>query len=97
MISEEVRSMVVALYKEERFKIKEIMVITGVRSKQTIYRILNEANVTKIKRKNPAAKISVTLDNDVSRILAIENPKNISKWICKMTKKGYLHCRKDGR
>ena len=79
---------VTRLYRSQKFKIKDIMKMTGVRSEQTIYRILDAADVPRLKSKAPARKLSVTIDDEVLRLIEQDNPINLSKWICEKIKKG---------
>ena len=79
---------VVRLYRSQKYKIKDIMKMTGVRSEQTIYRILDAADVPRLKSKAPARKLSVTIDDEVLMLIEKDNPINLSKWICEKIKKG---------
>ena len=79
---------VTRLYRSQKFKIKDIMKMTGVRSEQTIYRILDAADVPRLKSKAPARKLSVTIDDEVLMLIEQDNPINLSKWICEKIKKG---------
>ena len=88
--SEDKCKMVVRLYKAQKHSIKEIMEIVGVPSAQTIYAILDEAKVPRLKARKATRKISVSLDEEIEAILSKEKPKNTSKWLCEMAKKGYL-------
>lgn len=88
--SEDKCKIVVRLYKEQKHTIKEIMEIVGVPSTQTIYAILDEAKVPRLKVRKATRKISVSLDAEIEAILSKEKPKNTSKWLCEMAKKGYL-------
>ena len=76
------------LYRSQKYKIKDIMKMTGVRSEQTIYRIIDAADVPRLKSKAPARKLSVTIDDEVLTLIKEDNPINLSKWICEKIKKG---------
>lgn len=93
IIEREKREEVVRLYKEEKHTIKEIMKITGVRSEQTIYAILDETHISRFKTRKVVKKISVGVDAELYEIIEKENPKNIAKFVCNMAKKGYYSCK----
>ena len=73
--SEDKCKMVVRLYKEQKHTIKDIMKL---------------AKVPRLKVRKATRKISVSLDEEIEAILSKEKPKNTSKWLCEMAKKGYL-------
>lgn len=79
---------VVRLYQSHRFTIKEIIAKTGVKSEQTIYRILARHNVPKIRKRKPVRKVSISLDETADTIIRRFKPKNLSEFICEMIKKG---------
>lgn len=82
---------VVRLYMSKKYSIKEILVQTGVRSEQTIYRILDGRNdIERMRRKSPVKKISITLDEDTNKIIDKTNPKNLSEWVCSCIKKATI-------
>lgn len=89
MITVEQENEVVRLYKAQRHTIKEIMSMTGVGSEQTIYRILDDRGIPRLKVRKPTRKITIGLDEETERLLTQANPKNISEWVCTMIKKGY--------
>lgn len=78
---------VVRLYKTKQYAIREIMERTGVKSEQTIYRILSDYNIPMIRRKS-VSMISVNLDEETAQILKKAKPHNVSDFVCKMIKKG---------
>ena len=82
---------VVRLYRKGGCSINSIMEQTGVRSKQTIYRILSSCNIRKIRRKGggTASRVNLLLDEETARIIEVAKPRNISEFICEMIKKGY--------
>lgn len=82
---------VVRLYRNGGCSINSIMEQSGVRSKQTIYRILSSCNIRKIRRKGggTASRVNLLLDEETARIIEVAKPRNISEFICEMIKKGY--------
>lgn len=80
--------MVVRLYKAQKHTIKEIMNIAGVPSEQTVYAILDEYKVPRLKRKKIARKATISIDEELNAIIAKVKPRNLSKWLCEMAKKG---------
>lgn len=80
---------VVRLYRAQKHTVKQIMALTGVRSEQTVYRILDERNIPRLKIRKPIRKISICLDYETDEILKRAKPKNVSEWVCKMIVKGY--------
>ncbi|MCI6619645.1 MAG: hypothetical protein MSD82_12420 [Prevotella sp.] len=89
MITEEQKNKVLALYNTHEHSIKDIMLMTGVKSSQTIYRILSMEGVRMQKDRQPVRKISVGLDEEAHNILLEANPKNVSEWVCNLIKGGY--------
>ena len=69
---------VVTLYKQE-FEIKEIMRRTGIKSEQTIYRILDRNNIPRRPKLKGVARILVTIEEDVRLIL--KKQTNISLYV----------------
>lgn len=70
---------VIDLYRKERLSIKEIMKQTGIKSEQTIYRLLDANNIPRRPRVNGVTKILVSIEKDVSEILI--SKKNISMYV----------------
>lgn len=89
MINSKQKEEVVRLYREQAHTVKQIMALTGVRSEQTVYRILDEQNIPRLKIRKPIRKISICLDEKTNEILKLAHPKNISEWVCKMIIRGY--------
>ena len=87
-ITVEQEEMVVRLYLSQRLTIKQIIAESGVKSEQTIYRILDSRGVPRLKIRKPVRKISINLDMETDELIRQENPKNISSWVCEMVKKG---------
>lgn len=69
---------VLALY-QQGTKIKEIMKCTGVKSEQTIYRLLDENKVPRRPKLKGVAKVFITIEEDVAQIL--EKQSNISQYV----------------
>ncbi|SDB77163.1 Helix-turn-helix domain of resolvase [Bacteroides ovatus] len=69
---------VIALYKQE-FTIKEIIKHTGVKSEQTIYRILDKNNIPRRPKLKGVGKVFITVEEDVAQIL--EKQTNISLYV----------------
>ncbi len=69
---------VVALY-QKNIAIKEIMRLTGIKSEQTIYRLLDENEIPRRPKVRCAAKVLVSLEEDVAQIL--EKQTNISYYV----------------
>lgn len=65
--------------------IAEIMEATGVKSTQTIYRILTEAGIKK-RSTGGVRKISIALDAEAAAIVEKKAPRNISAWISALIK-----------
>lgn len=86
--SEDKCKMVVRLYKAQKHTIKEIMKIADVPSKQTVYAILDEYKVPRLRKRNIARSVSISIDTELDEIIAKAKPKNLSKWLCEMAKKG---------
>ena len=89
MISIEQEQEVIRLYRGRKHSIKQIMAQTGVRSEQTIYRILYANNVPKRKMRKPTRRISVGLDEEADDIIRKARPRNISEFVSEMIKMGY--------
>ncbi len=84
------RHKVVELYRQGDVPIKDIMRLAGVPSEQTVYAILDEAGVPRMKTRKAAKKISITIDEELNELIKEACPKNTSKWICEMAKIGFL-------
>lgn len=87
-ITSEQEKEVVRLYRKGGCSINSIMEQTGIRSKQTIYRILSSCNIRKIRRKGTASRVNLILDEETARIIEAAKPRNVSEFICEMIKKG---------
>lgn len=89
LITDEQKEEVKRLYRLQKHTIKQIMKLTGVRSEQTIYVILDEARVPRFKTREIVKRISVGLDQELYDIIRKEQPKNVAEWVCERTKEGY--------
>ena len=77
------------LYKQGKLTIKQIMAETGIRSEQTIYRILDASNIPRRPNRSTVLKKTISFDSDTAKILKKHAECNISKWICDLIKKNY--------
>lgn len=89
MIDEFTRMQCVRLYKEGVLTIREIMAKTGIRSEQTIYRILDEAGVPRRPVRPTEYRATISFDKETADIINEARPRNLSVWVCKMIKKAY--------
>ncbi|ATV32545.1 hypothetical protein CUC00_08400 [Prevotella intermedia] len=94
-ITEQQKKEVIRLYRLQKYTIKQIMKLTGVRSEQTIYVILDEARVPRFKTREIVKKISVGLDQELYDIIKKEQPKNVAEWVCERAKEGYYSQNKE--
>ena len=78
----------VCLYRSHKYSIKDILEKTGIKSEQTLYRILISRDIPTMLRK-ATARISLRADKEVSEIVEKEKPRNISEYLCYLIKKGY--------
>ena len=77
------------LYKQGKLTIKQIMAETGIRSEQTIYRILDAANIPRRPNRATVLKKTISFDRETAKILEKHAEGNMSKWICDLIKKYY--------
>ena len=77
------------LYKQGKLTIKQIMAETGIRSEQTIYRILDAANIPRRPNRATVLKKTISFDSDTAKILEKHAEGNLSAWICDLIKKNY--------
>lgn len=89
LITDEQKEEVKRLYRLQKHTIKQIMKLTGVRSEQTIYVILDDARIPRFKTRNIVRRISVGIDEELNNIIEKETPKNTAEFICNMAKEGY--------
>ena len=78
----------VFLYRSHKYSIKDILEKTGIKSEQTLYRILGSRGIPQMLRK-ATARISLRADAEVSEIVAKEKPRNISEYLCYLIREGY--------
>ena len=93
MIDVDQRALCVKLYKQGKTSIKEIMAQTGIRSEQTVYRILDSEGIPR-QRREVAHKSSITFDEGTWCIIERKKPRNLSRFVCEAVKKA--HARKNG-
>ena len=86
MIEYGTRIKCVRLYKEGKHKIKEIMALTGIRSEQTIYRILDEEGIPRRPTRNTVMKSTISFDRETAEVIKRANPKNLSEFVCEAIK-----------
>lgn len=89
MIKEYQKKECVRLYIEGILTIKEIMAETGIRSEQTIYRILDSAGIPRRPDRKTEWRAAISFDKETSDIIDEVRPRNLSAWVCKMIKEAY--------
>lgn len=89
MIRQPQKDECIRLYKEGVLTIKEIMEATDIRSEQTIYRILDSANVPRKPVRKTEWRACISFDSEASDIIDEVRPKNLSAWICEIIKEKY--------
>lgn len=77
---------VVRLYVARKHSIKQIMKETGVRSEQTIYRILDESGVPRYDRRATVKKATISFDGASWDLIQARSPRNLSLFICNLIK-----------
>ena len=82
MTNSEQKELVCKLYKAKKHTIKQIIKETGVRSGQTIYRILDENNIPRRPKRETVMKATISFDKKTAGIIKKENPPNLSEWVC---------------
>lgn len=60
---------------------------TGIRSEQTVYRVLDAAGIPRRPNRRIALRATISFDEDAAKIINEENPKNLSEWVCDIVKK----------
>ena len=88
-ITDKQKEEVKRLYLLQKHTIRQIMELTGVRSEQTIYVILDDARIPRVKTRNIVRRISIGIDEELNNIIEKEKPKNTAEFICNMAKEGY--------
>ena len=89
MIKEHQKKECIRLYKEGILTIKEIMVETGIRSEQTIYRILDAACIPRRPARPTEWRAAISFDKETVEIIDDIRPRNLSAWVCKTIKEVY--------
>ncbi len=89
MIKQADKDLCIRLYNEGALTIKEIMSETGIRSEQTIYRILDAAGVPRRPTRQTEWRATISFDESASRIIDMVRPRNLSEWICNLIKEAY--------
>lgn len=90
IITEEQKKQCIRLYKSKRFSIKEILTKTGIGSEQTVYRILDEADIPR-QRRNSVHKSSISFDAETWNIIEQYHPRKLSQFVCEAIKKVYTN------
>lgn len=88
MIDIDQRTMCVKLYRQGKVSIKEIMERTGIRSEQTVYRILDSEGIPR-QRRDAVHKSSITFDEETWQVIRRMKPRNLSKFVCEAIKKAH--------
>ena len=78
----------VFLYRSRKYSIKDKLKKTGIKSEQTLYRIFLSRDLPPMRRE-ATTRISLRADEEVSKIIEKEKPRNISEYLCNLIKKGY--------
>ena len=89
IITKEQKEEVKRLYLLQKHTIRQIMKLTGVRSEQTIYVILDDAHIPRFKTRNIVRRISVGIDEELNNIIEKEKPENTAEFVCEMAKRGF--------
>ena len=89
MIREEQKKECIRLYQEGALTVEENMDKTGIRSEQTIYRILDAADVPRRPARPTGWRTGISFDKETLDIIEEVKPRNISAWVCKMIKKAH--------
>lgn len=89
MIRDYQKAKCIKLYKEGLLTIKKIMAETGIRSEQTIYRILDEAGIPRRPARPTEWRAAISFDKETVEIIDDIRPRNLSAWVCKIIKEVY--------
>ena len=79
----------IKLYQEGVLTINEIMSATGIRSGQTIYRVLDDAGIPRRPARPTQWRATISFDKKTIDIIDDLRPSNLSKWICNLIKEKY--------
>ena len=88
MITEEQKRLCLQLYKEGSVSIKEILERTGIGSEQSVYRIVDEAGLPRLRR-NSAHKASISFDEEAWAIIERHRPRKLSQFVCEAIRKAH--------
>lgn len=66
--------------------IKEIMRLTGIKSEQTIYRLLDANDISRRPKKRCPIKMTISFQDDVELDI-LENAGNVSTFVCECIRK----------
>ena len=86
-LTEQQKQKCITLYQEGELSTQEIMDIVGIRSTQTIYRVLAQAGI-ELQRPSDTRKASISFDEEAWSVIERKKPRNLSKFVCKAIK-GY--------
>lgn len=89
MIRQPQKDECIRLYQEDVLTIKEIMEETGIRSEQTVYRILDAAGIPRRPSRSTEWRAAISFDKETSDIIDEVRPRNLSAWVCRMIKEAY--------
>lgn len=89
MIRQPQKDECIRLYQEGILTIKEIMAETGIRSEQTVYRILDAAGIPRRPARPAECRMTISFDKETADIIDEIRPRNLSAWVCKMIKEAY--------
>lgn len=82
--AEQISSLLI-LYADD-VPIKEIMRLTGIKSEQTIYRLLDENQVKRKPKKRCPMKLTISVEDDVEMDI-LECKRNVSAFVCDCIRK----------
>ena len=68
-ITDKQKEEVKRLYLLQKHTVRQIMELTGVRSEQTIYVILDDARIPRFKTRNIVRRISIGIDEELNNII----------------------------
>lgn len=84
-ISLERISLLLLLYADD-VPIKEIMRRTGIKSEQTVYRLLDENGIKRKPKKRCPIKMTISFEDDVEMDI-LEHSNNVSAFVCECIRK----------
>lgn len=86
MITLEQQEKCIKLYRDGQHTIKQILAETGIRSEQTVYRILDQAGIPRRPARMSVMKVSVNLDKGAVDVIEKVKPKNLSEFVSEAIK-----------